>query len=104
MLGGMRQYPYTKGVSTIFPRIVCVDGVSLSVQGHLGSYSRPRDDFAEIYLQVEVGFFEDAKGEALTPPESWREYADGDFPSSVYGYVPLRLVEDFIAEHGGIKA
>ena len=100
MLGGMLSY---QGKATnIFPRIKCADGVSLSVQGHYGAYSRPRDDFAETYLLVEVGYIEDDKEEPMAPPESWREHADGDFPSSIYGYVPVRLVEEFIDAHGGV--
>lgn len=102
MLGGMREYPDRKA-ATIFPRVVCADGVSLSVQGHWGAYSRPRDDFAESYSHVEVGCIEDASGKSMPPPETWREWSGGDFPSSVYGYVPVDVVEAFINAHGGKK-
>lgn len=38
MLGGMMRYR-DRSVSTIFPRLVCADGFSMSVQGHAGSYT-----------------------------------------------------------------
>jgi hypothetical protein len=37
----------------------------------------------------------------MTPPDTWQNYADGEFPSDVYGYVPVELVEAFIESHGG---
>lgn len=63
-------------------------------------YCTPREDEGP-YSAVEVGYIRDADGAPLTPPDSWREHADGEFPSSVYAYVPMQLVEDFIAAHGG---
>lgn len=101
MLGGMQR---VKSADNIFPQIVCQDGVHLSVQGHYGAYSTPRDDFADDYSRVEVGYIKDANNEKMAPPESWREFADGEFPSDIYGYVPVAVVEQFIADHGGIKA
>jgi hypothetical protein len=53
------------------------------------------------YTNVEVGFIQDPEGNVVTPPESWREYGDGTFPSDVYFYIPLTLVEEFIESHGG---
>jgi hypothetical protein len=81
-------------------RTICADGTSLSVQASKYHYCTPRDDYGP-YSAVGAGYIENAKREAVTPPESWREYGDGEFPSSVYGYVPTQLVEEFIAAHGG---
>ncbi len=83
-------------------RTVCNDGVSLSIQADEYKYCQPRDDEGPWH-QVEVGFITDAKDETFTPPDTWREYADGDFPSDVYGYIPIALVKAFIDEHGGVK-
>ena len=62
-------------------------------------YSTPRSNYGP-YRQVEVGFPSPA------PPESWREYCDGEFDDSpsdtVYGYIPIELVVEFINEHGGM--
>ena len=76
--------------------IECNDGTTLSVQVGDGLYCTPRNNEGPWSL-VEVGY------PSVTPPESWREYADGSFPSDVYGYVPVALVEEYIAAHGGRK-
>ena len=84
------------------PRITCQNGASLSVQASDFHYCWPRtSEFSDWrdYSRVEVGFIENAD-----TPESFRPYADGDiFPSDVYGYVPTKLVEDFLFKNGGEK-
>lgn len=98
MLGGMHMY--LGKVANVFPRMECADGLTLSVQGHFGTYSDPRDDFAEHYSTVEVGFPSE-RIEDLMP------YIDGDHESdplqSVYGYVPIAVIEKIINAHGGLK-
>jgi hypothetical protein len=78
------------------PRIVCVDGFSISLQGGDGMYSSPREN-AMSYSEMEGGFpsEEDAK---ITP------YAeDGERPTeTVYPYVPMTVWESVIRGHGGI--
>jgi hypothetical protein len=65
-------------------------------------YCTPREDKGP-YLAMEVGYILDANGDQLTPPESWADYTDGPaFPNDVYGYVPVELIESFIADHGGL--
>lgn len=76
----------------IKPRIVCVDGTSLSVQADEYKYCTPRNDEGP-HFEVEVGFIRDTSGKPMMPPETWREFADGSFPSDVYGYVPMVMVE-----------
>ena len=87
----------------IAPRIVCKDGMSLSVQASQYHYCTPREDNAEPYLEKEVGYIRDVDGTSIAPPIEWTLYADGEFPSSVYGYVPVELIEEFIKKHGGIQ-
>ena len=84
----------------IKPRIQCADGVSLSVQADEYKYCSPRSDEGPHY-KVEVGFIRDANNVQMTPPDTWQNYADGKFPSDVYGCVPVELVEAFIESHGG---
>ena len=74
--------------------IRCADGTKVSVQASHMHYCKPRDDIGP-YTHVEVGYPD------VDPPESWAEYGDGDYPSSVYGYVPVELVREYIAAHGG---
>lgn len=97
MLGGMERVRNSK-VSNVFPAMVFADGVTLSVQGHCGAYSQPRDDFAENYSSVECGF-PSAVIEELLPYQD----GNGDPLSSVYGYVPIDVVETIIKKHGGLK-
>lgn len=124
----------------IRPRIVCGDGVSLSVQGSHTHYCAPREDGCGYYL-VEVGY------PSIRPPKEWGQYYEGTWQTptllgslsrvwkhrgmivhilfgknwkgmrrtigyyaslkdnattSVYGYVPIELVDSFIESHGGI--
>jgi len=124
----------------IRPRIICQDGVSLSVQGSETHYCQPRiNDYANYY-EVEVGY------PSIRPPETWKQYFDGEWQQigiigwikrvwkerssifyslknlkglgkwriedlfsfkdnatrSVYGYIPTKLIEEFLNSHGGI--
>jgi hypothetical protein len=76
------------------PHILCKDETKLSVQASHTHYCTPRTNDGP-YTTVEVGY------PTATPPETWAEYADGDYPSDVYGYVPVEMVKEFIDQHGG---
>ena len=91
---GDGTYRYAIGL----PRIVCEDGFRLSVQAGELLYCSPRID-AGPWSAVEVGF-PSARPE---PWAEWLEYCeDPDRPTNtVYGYVPLTLVEALIESHGG---
>ncbi len=84
----------------VLNRITCNDGVSLSVQASKFHYCEPRLNEGP-YKAVEVGY------PSIDPPDSWEEYFDGnwedDRTGSVYGYVPIDMVERFIVDHGGLK-
>lgn len=82
------------------PRITAKNGVSLSVQASEDHYCSPRENKGPYY-EVEVGF------PSIDPPDSWESYFDGcwdthDRKQSVYGYVPIDMVVDFINENGGL--
>lgn len=80
------------------PRIVCADGFSLSVQVHEGAYCSPRDGIGPDWLSAEIGF------PSARPNDAVMAYAeDDDNPTdTVYGYVPMELIDALVAEHGGI--
>lgn len=80
-------------------RIKCNDGESLSIQASRTAYCTPRED-AGPYLDLEVGF------PSVKPPDSMMEYCeDPDKPTdTVYGYVPVAVIQEFIDLHGGEKA
>jgi hypothetical protein len=81
--------------SRIFPEMVCTDGFRMSVQGHYGAYSYPRDDFADSYFQVEIMCKPEARFEVLG-----RGYDVGD--ARIYPYVPVKVVIEVIGGHGGL--
>lgn len=76
-------------------RIKCKDGFSLSVQATHGAYCSPRRNIGPWY-KVEVGF-------PSAQPELIMSYAEQpECPTdTVYGYVPIELVEQLIDLHGG---
>lgn len=79
------------------PQIVCADGFKMSVQASGYHYCSPRDSEGPWH-SVEIGFPSE-RVEAFMP------YIDGgeetDPTDTVYGYVPLELVAQAIADHGG---
>ena len=81
--------------------IKCKDGVTLSAQAGRFLYSDPREDH-KTFTKIEIGF------PSVSPPDSWADYFDGDWENddrraSVYAYVPIEMVVDFINDHGGVK-
>lgn len=80
-----------------YPRVVCADGFSMSVQAHDGAYCSPRTNNAPTYKEVEVGF--PSAEEPLL-----MEYCEDckDPTGTVYAYVPARIVTNVIAKHGGM--
>ena len=80
-----------------FEEVVCADGFSMSVQASETHYCSPREDGAEKYTAVEVGY--------PNPPERLLMYLaeDQDAPTmTVYPFVPAQLVALVIAKHGGM--
>lgn len=80
----------------IRPRIVCKDGFSMSVQGHFGAYSKPRQN--NIFFEtLEIGF--PSHKEPLIS-----EFAENqrDLTETVYPYVDTEIIQQVIDKHGGI--
>jgi len=79
------------------PRIVCGDGLTLSVQASRMHYCSPRLDDLESYESVEIGYPSAVIEEFLPFAE------DEECPTStVYAQVPIELVDTVITKHGGI--
>lgn len=78
-------------------RIVCADGFTLSVQASFGAYCRPRRNIGPWY-EVEIGF------PSARPSDDVMQYVEDpkDPTGTVYGYVPVELVNALIEEHGGM--
>ena len=97
-----QRKPDGRGITdnSVFPlakRITCQDDFSLSVQANQGAYCSPRKNIGPWY-EVEVGF-------PSAEPELIMSFAEqAEQPTkTVYGYVPIELVEQLIDLHGGIK-
>jgi hypothetical protein len=78
-------------------QVVCADGFTMSVQAFEGGYCTPGINNANKYTEVEVGF-------PSKPEELLMEYAEEpDRPTqTVYAYVPVQVVTNVLAKHGGI--
>lgn len=81
------------------PRIVCKDGFSISVQGSENHYCQPRKNLLDKdYESVELGF-------PSVADDLIEEFAENpECPcDTVYGWVPIDIVEKLVEKHGGIK-
>ena len=90
------------GYQLIRPRVNCEDGFSVSIQASRCHYCHPRENFLEEYDKVELGYPNDYMGEEF---DEYAEDFDDDGVASlntVYGFVPIELVEKLIEKHGGI--
>jgi len=75
------------------PHIVCADGFNMSVQVSEAHYCTPRVNDAEWYTAMEIGYPSEAEPLIM-------EYA-GDKDETVYGYVPVEVIDAVIDKHGG---
>ena len=81
------------------PLLVCNDGYSISVQASENHYCSPRVSvFGLDYYEVELGF-------PSEPDDLINGYAEdpSDYTGTVYGWVPMEIVEQLVEKHGGIK-
>ena len=93
------KYPFSDEViQENRPRLLCNDGFSISVQASKFHYCIPRLDGEQDYEAVELGY-------PSMEDELINEYAEDDwnYTETVYGYVPIEVVEKLIEKHGGIK-
>jgi hypothetical protein len=78
--------------------IRCADGATLSVQASSLHHCTPKSDTGP-WEAVEVWYIKGPKGNNVSVT-SWNQWGDGLYDP--YGYVPIRLVNDFIKRHGGL--
>jgi hypothetical protein len=78
--------------------VKCADGLEFSAQASSTHYCTPRDSVGP-WVAVEIGF-------PTERVEEFMEYAENpdDPTDTVYGYVPVEVVEAVINNHGGIVA
>ena len=78
------------------PYAICKDGFSISIQASKNHYCSPRLDMMGEYDEVELGF-------PSQLDELIDDFAeDPDTTQTVYGYVPVEVVDALLEKHGGI--
>lgn len=77
-------------------RIYCIDGFNMSVQGSSGAYCYPRET-SSWYDKMEIGF-----PSAVEPLIMRYAESPEDPLGTVYGYVPVDIIQRVIDNHGGI--
>ena len=84
-------------IQEIRPRVKCKDGFEISIQASEFHYCKPRVNGNVIYEEVELGF-PNMEDEVIA------EYAEDpdELTETVYGYVPVDIVNQLIEKHGGI--
>lgn len=82
----------------IRPRVRCKDGYTVSIQASKNSYCRPQiNSPSGLYSEVELGYPSKADYELSQYAES-----KGNLTGSVYGYVPIYIIEKVCRKHRGI--
>ena len=78
------------------PRAICGDGFSVSIQASRLTYCAPRNDLGP-YCKVELGY-------PSVSDDLIQEYAESpERPiGTVYGQVPVEIVDALLEKHGGI--
>ena len=78
-------------------RLKCTDGFNISVQANEFTYCTPRKNKAWPYSCVELGF-------PSMLDELIQDFAeDENTCETVFGYVPIDVVNKLIEKHGGIE-
>lgn len=79
------------------PHVICKDGYKISIQANTYTYCDPKENHADFYSEVELGF-------PNREDDLINDYAeDPDDPTgTVYGYVPVEVVDKLLEKHGGI--
>ncbi len=81
------------------PRVFCADGFNMSVQVSRGHYCIPRINDAPEYDYVEIGY--PSEREELFMP--FAEHEENPI-YTVYSFVPVSIVDEVIARHGGFRS
>jgi hypothetical protein len=93
------QFIQKCGIVRHRPKIVCMDGFKMSVQGNEMAYSIPRKTGTD-FQAMEIGFPSEVEDLIL----KFMDTSIADPTQTVYGYVPLDIIQKVIDKHGGIDA
>jgi len=76
--------------------IICNDGFEISAQGSIGHYCSPRMH-TNRYLSLELGYPSQKDNLIIKYAEDKKNLCN-----TVYGWVPIEIVEELIKKHKGI--
>lgn len=79
------------------PRVICADGFQISIQASRCHYCDPRNNNADKYDKVELGYPSEEENLIMRYAEE-----DEEPTHTVYGYVPVEIVDEMLKKHGGI--
>ena len=93
----MREAPLSPNGWLRCAKVICADGFKMSMQASHAHYCSPREDGLNDYDTIEIGFPSEKE-------ELLMDYAeDGSNPTgTVYGWVPVEIVDKIIRKHGGL--
>ena len=83
------------------PHVICKDDFTFSAQASFTHYSKPKG-FANEYEEIEIGFpsYNDCIIAEYREDYGWED--ESTLSNPVYPFVPVKVVNDLIAAHGGI--
>ena len=87
----------TRSQRRVRPRVICKDGFSISIQASETHYCTPKTNEDILFETVELGYPDDIEELILGYAENIQ-----DPMYTVYGYVPVELVDMMLEKHGGI--
>ncbi len=88
---------YSKYGICHIPHIECVDGFKMSVQIGWHAYCSPRNNTGP-YDTAEIGYPSEVQEEIMEYVEDPENPTD-----TVYGWVPIEIINALVDKHGGIK-
>ena len=91
----IRENRITEGLSK---ELKCKDGFHMSIQASKGHYCSPRLTNVRYWSAVEVGF----PSEVVEELKKYAEESES-YTSTVYGWVPIGVVEKIVLDHGGVE-
>jgi hypothetical protein len=85
------------------PRLICKDGFSMFVNANQRAYCQPQSDVGP-WTSVEISF-PSSPVDSILPFVETFDYGDDetDQTQTIYGNVPIEIVDQLIESHGGIK-
>lgn len=81
----------------LFPRVICNDGFSISIQANQFTYCKPRN-ILEKWTCMELGYPNEKEDLIIQYAEDQTRFLD-----TVYPYVPMQVIASVINKHGGLK-